>query len=185
MIFFEVPTAAALAEAEENKDKVIRKPNRVHVQTHTSEKTLGTTASTVKEFPVIHVQAGKTVYVSLEVPLRHEVVGGICINMSVKVNGQTWYNLGNSGYTGGKTSNGVKAIDILCESKVLDLVSGLGLDPLADYSLQFYITGRSYSGAGWLNKSCDINKTGQGGQGARNTELIRQNYMRLIVQEMD
>ena len=185
MIFFEVPTAAALAEAEENKDKVIRKPNRFYVQTDTSLTRLLATVSTIKQFPVINIQAGKSVLVNLQVPLRINGNVGACINTSVKVNGDKWYNLGNSGYVGGKASNSARGADLLCETKVLDLVSGLGLDPLADYNLQFYITGRVYNGDGYVNQYVAMNNTNVGGKGSRTTVGTDQNYMRLIVQEMD
>jgi len=185
MIFFEVPTAAALAEAEENKGKLIRKPNRFYVHSHTTHESLGTTAKPVKQFPVIHIQAGKSVLVTLEAPVRNSNLGGVCLNMSVKVNGQTWYNLGNSGYTCGKTSNGVKTIETIRETKVLDFVTGLGLDPLADYNLQFYITGRSYSGGSYVNQYCAVNFTGAGGQGGSVKAWRDQSYLSLTVQEMD
>ena len=185
MIFFEVPTAAALSEAEANKDKVIRKPNRFYVQVHSTQMTFNTNAATVKQFPVVNIQAGKSVHIDLQIPIRTYGRGGLCINTSVKVNGQTWYNLGNSGYTGGETNNGVRHIDLFCETKVLDLVTGLGLDPLSDYNLQFYITARTYSGAGYINKYCAVNTTGVGAKGSRSSIGSNQNYVRLIVQEMD
>lgn len=185
MIFFEVPTATALAEAEENKDKVIRKPNRVHVQTHTSSGTLSTTAITIKQFPVVHIQAGKTVIVNFEAPIYSPSLGGICANLSVKVNGQTWYNLGNYGYTSDKLSNGVRTIGLIRQTMVLDLVSGLGLDPLAPYNLQFHVAGRSYSNAGYINAYQVVNNRSSGGRGTDNIAIMNQSYMRLIVQEMD
>ena len=122
---------------------------------------------------------------TLEAPLRTYGKGGLCLNTSVKVNGQTWHNLGNGGYTGGETNNGVRHIDLFSETKVLDLVTGLGLDPLADYSLQFYITARTYSGAGYINKYCAVNNTGVGAKGSRTSVGSNQNYLKLIVQEMD
>ena len=185
MIFFEVPTAAALAEAEENKDKVIRKPNRFYVHAHTTHMTLNANPSTLKQFPVVHIQAGKSVHVDIWVPAYTSSLGGVCINTSVKVNGQTWYNLGNCGYTGDKMSNGVRTKGGVRQTMVLDLVSGLGLDPLADYNLQFYVTGRTYAGNGWVNQYSVVNNTDAGGKGSRNATMTNQNYMRLIVQEMD
>ena len=187
MIFFEVPTATALAEAEANKDKVARKANKFYVQLQKSDVTLGTTTATIKEFPVLTIQAGKSLHISLEVPMRNESTswGGAYINTSVRINGGTWYNLGNSGYCTPVMMNGCKGIGKHCESKALDFITGLGLDPLADYTVQFYISGRSYNGTLWINKSSEINSLHVTGRGASRSMGTDQNFMRLIVQEID
>ena len=124
-------------------------------------------------------------HVDIQIPAYTGILGGVCMNTSVKVNGEKWYNLGNCGYTSDKMSNGVRNKCGVRQTMVLDLVSGLGLDPLADYNLQFLVTGRVYAGNGWLNKYFAINNTDAGGKGTKNATITNQNYMRLIVQEMD
>lgn len=185
MIFFKVPSAVADEQQDANSGKMLVSPNKTQVLVYKGEVRVTTLPTEIHEFPPVTIQRNKDVYISLEVPVRKYETQwcGIYINISVRVNGTTWQNLGNTGHASPIMCNGSTATARAIQSKLLSR-SLLGASATDDYTLQFYISGNTYNNATWVNKGCDINATVKGAKGARIEALSDQNYMRLIVQEV-
>jgi len=194
MAIFEVPTQAAIAAAEENKVKRLRKVNQSFVNTYDQERTVGTTPTALVLYPQMTIQAGKLLHVDLHVPIHNVNTswGGAYINLSVNVTGKgvndKWYDLGTTGTNSDIRTIGKNTIYMHRQTKVIDLPGwlGLGYEPADLYIVKFLVTASSHYGTFDVNKSCNINEDimGKTAVSVSRPEDIKQNFMRLIVQEM-
>ena len=125
----------------------------------------------------------------LRVPARDNTTswGGLYININVRVNGGTWYNLGNSGYDGGVMANSSNDIATSHHHKYLDFIGNAGVSASSTYTVQFEVTCRSYNGTTTVNGSHDINRTASnlGNRGSLKTWASNQNYTTLTLTEVD
>ena len=189
MAIFEVPTEAAIAAAEVNKVKRLRKVNQSFVNTYDQERTVGTTPTALVLYPQMTIQAGKLLHVDLHVPIHNINTswGGAYINLSVAVNGK-WYDLGTAGTNSDIRTTGKNPIYMHRQTKVIDLPGWLelGYEPTDSYTVKFLVTASSHYGTFDVNKDCFINEDilTKTATTTNKPEPMKQNFMRLIVREM-
>jgi len=140
-------------------------------------------------FPVQTIQAGKAVEMYLRLPARADTGswGGLYVNINVRVNGGTWYNLGNSGYDGAVMASSASMIATSHHHKYLDFIANAGVSASSDYTIQFELVCRSYNSTTKVgNASHDINRTANNlaSRGALATWGSNQNYTNLILREV-
>ena len=186
MIFFKIPNSVASEQEVANASKTLISPNKTYVFVNKDEISLSSSQKEIYVSPVVTIQPNKDVHINLDIPLSKTTTswGGSYINISVKVNDTSWYNLGNPGYCSAVMNEGSASTGVFTHSKLLDFIPNGGVSADTSYTLQFKITGRSYNYTTWINKDCDINAANKGAKGDKIKSVSDQNYMRLIIREV-
>ena len=191
-LFVDVSDEVVRQQDDDNLGKELATPNKVHVVVNKNDYTAGSVPAdnVIITFDEITIPAGKILYINLEATVTSQAFNNLTnyVNLAVNVNGQGWRDLGNTDYRVPLSIYRINTWQRYTTTMLLDLVTAQGLvAPNEAYRVQFGVVFKTSASSTTtrINTGCDINATGKGGRGERLDSVADQNYLRLIVEEMD